>query len=78
MATGKALDARGGQLVQLFYYVHSGGFLLLTFECGKCDIVLFPELPLLETVEGKISHQQETSNVNRNSVKQILIGQRIL
>jgi hypothetical protein len=46
MAAGNALDAIGERMVQIFYQVNSGRFLLLPLECKKWETNHYPILLL--------------------------------
>ncbi len=47
---GVLLYIIGWQIVQLFYYVNTGGFLYLPLECRKCDTSRHPITPSGELI----------------------------
>ncbi len=71
---------RGRWVVQLFYHTNTSGFLLLPLESGQCThtshLPILPgRLPLLLGTGESYTWTIGPRNVNRDSVKEILIGQ---
>jgi hypothetical protein len=75
------IDEIGRRLVQPFCHTKTGGFLLFLLESGNCNTSSLSIISRASPVSfGNCNtfSQQETNNANSESVKEILIGQRIL
>ncbi len=78
IATGVALDGIRWWLVQLFFYVSFGRFLLLPLRCGKCDTRHTPITPI-ELLLPSLGVAERSKLTNKKQVlgkKQIIIGSR--
>jgi hypothetical protein len=76
---GLALHGKGWLVVQLFYYVIIGEFLLLPLGCSKCKTSHTPIIPSSTPPPQPWELERATNSTNqkqRQGEKQILIGER--